>query len=206
MQKLFFLLSFLCCFTFSFAQNEASSFLTEIEDYRNGYKEKFQNKENSPLQEGDFEYLRFYEANENYRLIASFEAAQGEKPFEMATYAGTTTPYIKYGIIQFELAGEKHQLALYQNLNYRRIPGLKELVFLPMKDLTNGEATYGGGRYLYMKMEDIQDNKVIIDFNKLFNPYCAYSDGYKCPIPPTENHLEIAVEAGELMFAKAKDH
>jgi uncharacterized protein (DUF1684 family) len=84
------------------------------------------------------------------------------------------------------------------------MPQYKDYLYLPFKDFTNGESTYGGGRYLDFKMSDIQENQtIIIDFNKAYNPYCAYSDGYSCPIPPSENHLQVFIEAGE---KNIKDH
>lgn len=78
-----------------------------------------------------------------------------------------------------------------------------DYLFIPFKDKTNGAATYGGGRYLELRMGEIIDNKVVIDFNKCYNPYCAYSEGFNCPIPPLENHLDIKIEVGEKMFAKS---
>ncbi|MFT4762129.1 MAG: hypothetical protein ACI9LN_004113, partial [Saprospiraceae bacterium] len=71
---------------------------------------------------------------------------------------------------------------------------------------TNSETTYGGGRYLDFKTTDIVDGKMTIDFNKTYNPWCHYSDGYNCPIPPKENHLEVEIVAGERNFGKEKKH
>jgi uncharacterized protein len=76
----------------------------------------------------------------------------------------------------------------------------KNNLFLPFKDHTNGEESYGGGRYINLYTTDIQDGKIEIDLNTCYNPWCAYSDGYNCPIPPKENHLEMEVRAGEKNF------
>jgi len=73
-------------------------------------------------------------------------------------------------------------------------------LFLPFKDFTNNESTYGGGRYINFLDTDIKDGKIEIDFNKSYNPWCAYSDGFNCPIPPKENHIETEVTAGEKNF------
>ena len=75
-------------------------------------------------------------------------------------------------------------------------------LFIPFNDLTNYEETYGGGRYIDLSLNDIKDGKVVLDFNKCHNPYCAYSDGYNCPIPPEANRLKVAVKAGEMNFGK----
>ena len=76
----------------------------------------------------------------------------------------------------------------------------RDYLFIPFKDLSNGEATYGGGRYMDIRMDDIKNGELMLDFNKAYNPYCAYSDGYNCPVPPVENHLETEVNAGEKSF------
>ena len=84
------------------------------------------------------------------------------------------------------------------------MPGMKDHLFVPFKDWTNGEESYGGGRYIDLKTGDITDGKITIDFNKCYNPWCAYSDGYNCPIPPVENHFELKIEAGEKMWTGKK--
>ena len=83
------------------------------------------------------------------------------------------------------------------------MPQYRDYLFVPFKDLTNAHETYGGGRYLDFRMKDIEGASCVLDFNKAYNPYCAYSEGYNCPIPPRENHLEVRVEAGEMGFGKA---
>ena len=82
------------------------------------------------------------------------------------------------------------------------MPQYRDYLFIPFKDLTNEDATYGGGRYIDAKTTDITSGEMILDFNKSYNPYCAFSDAYSCPIPPDENHLNIKIEAGEQEFAK----
>ncbi len=78
----------------------------------------------------------------------------------------------------------------------------KDHLFLPFTDLTSGEESYGGGRYIDLETTGIINNRLVIDFNKAYNPYCTYSDGYNCPIPPRENDLPVAIRAGEKAFAK----
>ena len=62
--------------------------------------------------------------------------------------------------------------------------------------------SYGGGRYLDLRMKEIEGDKIYLDFNKAYNPFCAFSAGYSCPIPPKENHLKVAIEAGEKNFVR----
>lgn len=186
----------------------APSFQREIKTHRDHYRQEFLDNQRSPLTEADLPYLRFYEPDPAYRVEASFKPAEGAEPFEMATYAGTTQPYVKHGTATFSLGGKEYRLAIYRNLNLMRMPQYRDYLFLPFKDFTNGETTYGGGRYLDFRESDIENGRLTIDFNKAYNPYCAYSDGYQCPVPPMENHLETAIEAGEKTFARpdAGDH
>lgn len=90
------------------------------------------------------------------------------------------------------------QLNLYQSQDLLQNEQYKTYLFLPFTDATTGKESYHAGRYIDLKMEDIIDGKVVIDFNKAYNPYCAYVTGrYNCPIPPSENNLSIAIIAGE---------
>jgi uncharacterized protein (DUF1684 family) len=85
-------------------------------------------------------------------------------------------------------------LAIYQNVDLVNTAGYEDYLFIPFKDLTNGEDTYGGGRYLDLKIPE--GETILIDFNRAYNPYCAYNHNYSCPIPPFENHLKVKIEAG----------
>ena len=78
----------------------------------------------------------------------------------------------------------------------------RNYLFVPFTDATTGDESYGSGRYLEFYIADIQNNTLQLDFNKAYNPYCAYAAGYKCPIPPRENNLPLAIKAGEKNFAK----
>jgi uncharacterized protein (DUF1684 family) len=70
-----------------------------------------------------------------------------------------------------------------------------EYLFCPFKDKTNGNQTYGSGRFLDFEEKDLEN--MVLDFNYAYNPYCAYNSNYSCPIPPFENHLDVEVLAGE---------
>jgi uncharacterized protein (DUF1684 family) len=85
-------------------------------------------------------------------------------------------------------------------------PAYKNLLFLPFNDSSNGDSSYGGGRYIDLDVNHIVNKQITIDFNKAYNPYCAYSDGYRCPVPPQENRLSIEILAGEKLFTGEKKH
>lgn len=192
---------FLFISTFLAAQDYAAA----IEEHRAHYKKDFLENERSPLQTQEaLTYLRFFEANEKYKVIATFEATPDAAAFKMGTFSGIDKPYVQYGWLNFKIAGKSLRLAVYQSLKMRMMPQYKEHLFLPFKDLTNGDSSYGGGRYIDLEISEIKDGKVELDFNKSYNPWCHYSDGFSCPIPPTENHLKVEIEAGEKNYAKSK--
>ncbi len=180
----------------------AQDFKAEIEKHREEYKADFLKNASSPLKKEDFEYLRFYEPNEKFRVTCEFVATKRGKPFEVPTSSGQTATYTKFGELKFEIDEKPYKLAVYQSLRLRNLPQYRDYLFIPFKDLTNGKESYGGGRYLDLRMKEIAGDKIYLDFNKAYNPYCAFSAGYSCPIPPKENHLKVAIEAGEKNFAK----
>jgi uncharacterized protein (DUF1684 family) len=180
----------------------AQDFKAEIQKHREEYKAEFLKSVNSPLKQEDIEFLRFYEPNEKFKVECEFVATKRGKSFELPTSAGKTKTYVKFGELRFKIDGQKQKLAIYQSLSLRAMPQYRDYLFIPFKDLTNGKESYGGGRYLDLRMKQIEGDKIILDFNKAYNPYCAFSEGYSCPIPPKENHLKVAIEAGEQNFAK----
>jgi len=181
-----------------------SPFAQSIEAHRTAYKAEFLHTPNSPLDSAEVQQLRFFEPDKAYRVKANFTRTEEAEPFQMATYSGVEQPYVQFGTARFELFGESHTLAIYQSINLRRMPQYRTYLFLPFKDRTNGKSTYGGGRYMDLQITDIENGKLVLDFNKAHNPYCAYSEGYNCPIPPLENHLTLAIEAGEKTYASAQ--
>ncbi|HVF96436.1 MAG TPA: DUF1684 domain-containing protein [Flavisolibacter sp.] len=109
-----------------------------------------------------------------------------------------------YGTAFFQLNGKSLQLNLYKSQEEMTNPAYRNYLFLPFTDSTSGNETYQSGRYIDLTTTDIKDNKLMVDFNKAYNPYCAYVSGvYNCPIPPKENALPIAVRAGEKAFSKS---
>lgn len=180
-------------------------FADALAKHRETYKKDLMASAGGPLTaEADLAYVQFYTADSTYRVTATVERIPNAEPFEMPTYNGKTRPHVAYALLSFVLNGKAQQLTLYRNLNVIRMPEYRDYLFLPFKDATSGTETYGGGRYLDLRTGDIQNGRVTLDFNKAYNPYCAFKEGYPCPIPPKNNLLTVPVEAGEKTFGK--DH
>ncbi len=191
---------------FLFACTSSKPFFKNIEKYRAEKITENTTGDRHPLQPGDEKDLRFFAIDRKFQVKAKFTAATDTAVFDMLTYSGKTRKYFKFGDLHFRLAGKKLRLSLYRNVALISQEKYKNHLFLPFKDLTNGEETYGGGRYLDFETTDLKNGKLVLDFNKSYNPWCAYSDGFNCPIPPAENHLDASVFAGEKNFAGEKKH
>jgi len=182
-----------------------TSFVDQLSRHRETYKKDLLAASGGPLtEEGDLAYVQFYAPDSTYRITASVERIPNAQPFEMPTYNGKTRPHVAYALLSFRINGKPQQLTLYRNLNAIRLPQFRDYLFLPFKDATSGTETYGGGRYLDLRVGDIQNGQVTLDFNKAYNPYCAFVEGYPCPIPPKNNVLSVPIKAGEKTFDK--DH
>lgn len=188
-----------CCALNGRAQK---SYTDSIAAFRKNYKADFIKEERSPLKGKDTSFLRFYPVKKEYRILADVQLTPQSEVFEMLTHSGKKQIYKQYALATFVLKGKEYKLSLYQNTNMAFSAEMKNYLFLPFNDLTNYETTYAGGRYIDLKTGDIQNGKLLIDFNKCYNPYCAFKEGYSCPIPPSENRLQVRIEAGEKLFGK----
>lgn len=172
-------------------------YIRQIEAHRAEKEAEFRDPEHSPLREkaADFAGNVYYAPTLDYRVKARFERTESAEPFLMPTSnPDRQKTYVKYGLLHFELQGKSYTLSVYRSPDLAKIPQYKNHLFLPFTDLTSGRETYGGGRYLDLTIP--KSKKVVIDFNRCYNPYCAYGDGWSCPIPPQENFLDTRIEAG----------
>ena len=145
--------------------------------------------------------FRFFKPDETYQLKATFVKLQDSTGFIMKTSGTKDQKFFRYGRVSFRLNGADVSLTVYQNEQLMKDTAYENYLFVPFTDLTSGEESYGGGRYLDLEMNSIKSDFILIDFNKAYNPYCAYASGYNCPIPPRENDLPIAIRAGEKNYA-----
>lgn len=159
--------------------------------------------EHSPIAKdakASFKYLNYYKPNLEFRKEASFKRFDQALHFLMKTTTDRLPEYSLYGTITFSHKGKDYSLNVYQNIELVKKPGYEKHLFIPFNDKTNGKETYGGGRFI--DVNETGDDSIIIDFNKAYNPYCAYNHKYSCPIPPEENYLQLKIKAGEKKLHK----
>ena len=162
---------------------------------------EFKDASKSPLKKNDrkdFKGLDFFKVDSAFVVQATLSRATDEKPFKMKTTTDRLPEYIKYGEITFDLKGESFKLSVYQNQDLMKDESFEDYLFLPFLDDTNGDESYGGGRYIDLRIPNGQI--MTVDFNTAYNPYCAYNEEYSCPIVPRENYVDVEVRAGVKVF------
>ena len=138
--------------------------------------------------------LPFFPLDPAYRVVAAFTPYANPEIVRLPTSSQRMAEFRVYGRATFTLRGEELALDVYETTNPNVPEEYAGLLFLPFQDATSGNETYGGGRYLDLPKPE--GSKLVIDFNKAYHPYCAYSDGFSCPVPPAQNRLPVAVRAG----------
>lgn len=127
--------------------------------------------------------FRFFKPDENYLVKATFLKLQDSTGFIMKTSGSKDKKFFRYGRVSFQLNGTDLSLVVYQNEQLMQDTAFENYLFLPFTDLTNGEESYGGGRYLDLEISKLKNNSILIDFNKAYNPYCAYASGKWVQLP-----------------------
>lgn len=173
--------------------------LSSEEKFQKELVDFYANPKTTPLNEEEqtrFVGITFFPINPKYNVSADFTVINDGNVIPFPTSAGRIKYYKEYGIANFTIDGVEQSLRIYQSSPIQE--EYKDHLFLPFTDETNGTTTYGGGRYIDLHTVDsfTADGKVKINFNEAYNPYCAYSSRYNCPIPPGGNSLDIAIEAG----------
>lgn len=177
--------------------SHAQSHKKEIKKFQKKLNKEMADPKKSPLPEEErknFTQLEFFPRNEQLKVKAKFVRTKDAQPFEMQTTTSRKPVYEKYGEAIFEIDGKEYKLNIYQSHRLRAMKEHRNHLFLPFTDLTSGVESYGGGRYIDLEIP--KGDFIIIDFNKAYNPYCAYNYKYSCPIPPKENDLAISIKAG----------
>ncbi|MCK5846989.1 MAG: DUF1684 domain-containing protein [Bacteroidales bacterium] len=178
------------------------SYKDKIIKYQNNLNKEFSNSETSPLTNEDiavFKELDFYDIDESYNIEAELILNETPKEFGMKTTTKRRPTYIKYGTAKFELKGKSIEIAIYKNVELSKKEQYKDFLFMLFTDNTSGIKSYAGGRYIDLRIPK-EGEKLQIDFNKAYNPYCAYNHKYSCPIPSGEDHISMEIEAGVMKW------
>ncbi|WP_116525094.1 DUF1684 domain-containing protein [Seonamhaeicola aphaedonensis] len=173
-------------------------------EFQKAMNAQFKDATESPLTDKDrkqFAGLYFFKVDSSYVVRAHFKRTPNEKPFKMKTTTDRLPEYVKYGELSFNLKGKDLKLNIYQNQGLIKEEGYEDYLFLPFLDETNGQESYGGGRYIDVRIPE--GDTILINFNEAYNPYCAYNDKYSCPVVPRENYLRVRIEAGVMAFKKS---
>ena len=158
-------------------------------------KDLFFKSRNSPLPapiRAVFKGLNYFAENTELRQTVNLEPDLNQEAVLMQTSTGSERVYLRLGWVSFAVANTTSRLAVFVPEDQADASEL----FIPFRDASSGKETYGSGRYLETTRTG---NTINLDFNLAYNPYCAYSDGWSCPIPPLENWLKVPIQAGEML-------
>lgn len=183
-------------FYFTFIGGEsAAEFEASVLAYRAEKVDYLRTNSSSPFvlegeEVGDFSY---FPIDRKYKVTAKVERIQKRQITLIKNNVGLSQRYLKYAWLKFEIDEQPQKLLVLK-------PLFDGALFLGFSDDTNGDTSYGGGRYL--DIGELKGDRVLLDFNLAYNPYCAYSAKFQCPFPPRENILAVKIEAGEKEYGK----
>lgn len=181
----------------SYAQTK---YAKEITKNRKAKDKGLRSKRHSPLQPEDraaFDHLHYFVVDSDWKKKADFIRLEGGDTIDMMTSSGKTKLFYEYGLLVLSHLGGSDTLTAFMRIWPEGYDAPYDpYLFVPFTDLSTGESTYGGGRYMDIGVPE-EEGVVTLDFNLCYNPYCAYGSGFSCPIPPKKNHLNMYVEAGE---------
>ncbi|MFN4086250.1 MAG: DUF1684 domain-containing protein [Spirosomataceae bacterium] len=172
----------------------AQDYASKAKEKRAQYLENLMKEKDSPIANvADFPGFSYFDPDESWVISADFKATTSDKIFQIIMTDSTVSTLPKLGEATFRKNGEVIKVHIFDE---------KTHYLLPFRDETNGETTYGGGRYINIPKENLSGNTLVIDFNEAHNFYCAYNEKYICPVPPAENKLPIAVPVGEKTYSQ----
>lgn len=177
---------------------DESAYVNQISADRASKERMFRESSDSPIPKDKQQMLlplSYFPVDSTYSAPAGLKLAQERPVFEMPTSTGKLRKMERVGLLEFTLRGEALTLGAFVEAGTERVSRL----FVPFTDLTTGTETYAAGRYL--DLDPTRTGIYEIDFNRAYNPYCAYNETYDCPYPPSSNRLKVPVRAGERMAA-----
>ena len=194
--KYFLLLSF--CTLLIAKSSAQGSYNDTLHDFQQAYV-----KNHGAVKGNDKKFLQFFPVTAAYRVQARVERIYEAPWFKMETSGKEKQVYRVYAVLHFKLHDTLLKLHVYQSQRLMEVKEYADHLFVPFTDITSGNESYDNGRYIDLTITDLEPGTYFIDFNKAYNPYCAYVSGqYNCPVPPKENDLSVAIRAGEMKFDK----
>ena len=161
-----------------------------LDDYRQERNDFLNNSSSSPLKGSGYK-LSYYNPNVNFKVIAVVSENEKTDTITLATSTGSIERFLDFADLSFKLGRSKYSLPVYKYLEGVN----KGDLFFCFLDKTNSTSTYPGGRYIDIEFENAK--RIELDFNKSYNPYCVYNEEYSCPIPSSENYIDMEILAGE---------
>lgn len=177
---------------------DQTAYIEEIRQEREEKDHFMRTSKESPFagKQESFKALNYYPADVQYKITADLTPIPNKKVVLLSTSDGKEERYVEYAYAEFDLNGYHNKLLILEMIDMGPVRGK---LFLPFGDETSAGETYGAGRYL--DVEKVQgSNSITLDFNKAYNPYCAYAEEFSCPFPPPENLLKVAIRAGEKVY------
>jgi uncharacterized protein len=181
-----------------YGSKDQTSYISEIKKVRDEADHFMRTSPESPFANSPekFTGLKYFPADLKFRITAAVTPIKEKKRVTLATNDGKEQVYLEYAYAEFDYGGFHNKLLLLEPLDEGQSKGK---LFLAFGDGTSAETTYGAGRYLDVAKAE-GSNSITLDFNKAYNPYCAYSEKFSCPLPPTENLLTVPIQAGEKAY------
>jgi len=181
------------------ASNAADDAARQIEAFRRQKDKFFREAAESPIlpeHKEHFHGANYYPVDGRFRVVARLVPEAHPGTFRVQTTTGDYREYTRLGRLEFELDGQTLSLTAFMPPADEPMHGNR--IFVPFKDKTSGKETYGAGRYIDLNKR--AGDEYTLDFNRAYNPFCAYSPYYSCPLPPGENALPVEIRAGEKNF------
>jgi uncharacterized protein (DUF1684 family) len=185
---------------YAFSGGESSeAYVANIQKMREEKDHYMRTDSDSPFAKDSlqtFKGLSYFRIDATFRIQALLTPIENKKSILLPTSDGKEKNYLEYAYAEFELQGVQNKLLILEIMDTGPYYGT---LFLAFADKTSALETYGAGRYLDIKKLP-GSTSVTLDFNEAYNPYCAYNDNFSCPFPPTENQLNVRIEAGEKTY------
>ena len=178
----------------SFRGGDADSYVSQVLKEREEKDRFMKTADDSPLKDkSNFKGLKYYPPDPRFRIVADLVPVDNPKMVILKTSDGREQRYLEYAHADFSLDGIRNRLLILEIIDMGPSRGK---LFLAFGDETSAVETYGAGRYLDL-VKTPGAATITLDFNKAYNPYCAYDATFSCPLPPPENLLRIPIKAGE---------